>query len=338
MTKLRNESMDVKSAGGCIEPVQARIDSSGARKTCDHSNERDSSGWRAFRLRVAWAMLHAPADGGSRSDRLANQTESPPLRWTIPGLPAWYILDRHLVRLVFLCAIPAAAGAQLASAALAVPLSAFDSAKAESLLRSRVPCLGCHVVGGTGGRSAPDLTHVASRRSASYIRAMITDPAVALPGTTMPRIPMPASVRELLIAYLSRGAVAGAPIATPPRTPDVTPRDGASLYARNCAACHGERGKGDGPNARYLPIRPAAHADPVTMSVRSDDRLFDAVYGGGYPLGRSAMMPAFGATLTRQEIWQLIRHMRMLCGCAGPAWSRPAPAPAPMTDAPPRSR
>lgn len=152
----------------------------------------------------------------------------------------------------------------------------------------------------------------------------------------MPRIPMPAPVRELIVAYLSAGAAASALGAPPQRAPGLTTRDGASLYAQNCAACHGARGKGDGPNARYLPIRPAAHADPVMMSARSDDRLFDAVYGGGYPLGRSALMPAFGATFTRPEIWLLVRHMRALCRCEGPAWSRPAPAA--LTGASPQAR
>ena len=241
-------------------------------------------------------------------------------RLVVPPIFLW------LAPTLLLCAAPASTRAQLASAAHTPPLSAFDSAKAESLMRTRVPCLGCHALNGSGGRIAPDLTHVASRRSAAYIRAIVTDPAGVLPGTTMPRIPMPAPVRELLIAYLSAGAASSALDTSPPRAARVGTRDGTNLYAQNCAACHGERGKGDGPNARYLPIRPAAHADPVTMSARSDDRLFDAVYGGGYPLGRSAMMPAFGATLTRQEIWSLVRHMRALCRCEGPRWSQPSPA------------
>ena len=228
---------------------------------------------------------------------------------------------QRLMRAALLCAAPCAAAAQVVTP----PISAFDSAKAEALLRVRVPCLGCHVIGGTGGRNAPDLTHVASRRSAAYIRAIVTNPAIVVPGTTMPRIPMPESVRELVIAYLSAGAAPGTPVLTSLRSTASLTHTGASLYARNCAACHGERGRGDGPNARYLPVRPAAHADAAAMSTRSDDRLFDAVSGGGYPLGRSVMMPAFGETLTREEIWLLVRHMRTLCGCVGPAWSRSAP-------------
>ena len=58
------------------------------------------------------------------------------------------------------------------------------------------------------------------------------------------------------------------------------------------------------------------------MSRRSDDRLFDAIYAGGYPLGRSVTMPPYGATLTRSEIWALVRYLRELCQCVGPAWSR----------------
>ena len=207
-------------------------------------------------------------------------------------------------------------------------LSAYDSAKVRGLLRTRLPCLGCHVVGDAGGRIGPDLTHVASHRSNAYIRAMVADPAHTNPGTIMPRIAMPSSTRELVIAYLSVNATPGD---VPPVRTSLTPLPGMDvpnaltgrqLYARHCVACHGERGRGDGPNARYLPVRPATHADARQMSARSDDRLFDAIYAGGYPLGRSVMMPAFGETLTRAEIWLLVGHVRALCGCAGPAWSR----------------
>ena len=232
---------------------------------------------------------------------------------------------QQIVRAAILCTAPGMAHAQVPRNVRA-PLTAFDSAKTQVLLRTRLPCLGCHVVGSSGGHVGPDLTHVASRRSMAYIRRMVTDPAQTIPGTTMPRIAMAASTRELLIGYLSVNAALNdsPPLRSPQpmKTEIATTPTGAALYARHCVACHGERGKGDGPNARFLPVRPAAHADPVQMSSRSNDRLFDAIHGGGYPLGRSVMMPAFGETLTRAEIWLLVGHVRMLCGCAGPVWSR----------------
>jgi mono/diheme cytochrome c family protein len=81
-------------------------------------------------------------------------------------------------------------------------------------------------------------------------------------------------------------------------------------------------GKGNGPNARHLPVKPAAHADAAAMSLRPDDSLFDAIAGGGAVMGKSPRMPAFGATLTRAEIRALVAYIRDLCECQGPAWSR----------------
>jgi mono/diheme cytochrome c family protein len=141
---------------------------------------------------------------------------------------------------------------------------------------------------------------------------------------------MPPAMRVLLVRYLANGASSTAGIGVAPlpkasRAADPTAAQtstGPALYARYCAACHGERGGGDGPNARYLPVRPAVHADAALMSAKTDDRLFDAIAGGGYPIGRSSMMPAFGETLTRTQIHLLVRHLRTLCRCAGPSWSR----------------
>jgi mono/diheme cytochrome c family protein len=39
-------------------------------------------------------------------------------------------------------------------------------------------------------------------------------------------------------------------------------------------------------------------------------------------MNRSPRMPAFGATLSSAEIRALVRHIRALCRCEGPAWSR----------------
>ena len=225
------------------------------------------------------------------------------------------------------CATPSAAAQTTAARAGAAPLTAFDSAKVQTLLRERLPCLGCHIDRGSGGTIGPDLTHVATRRPPAYIQAMIENPQRVVPGTVMPRIAMPPAMRTLITGYFAGGV----PIGITPVTPSVpriggAPARGVALYARNCAACHGERGGGDGPNARHLPVRPAVHADAALMSARTDARLFDAIAVGGYPMGRSALMPAFGQTLSRDEIWLLVRHLRTLCKCTGPAWSPSAGA------------
>ena len=58
------------------------------------------------------------------------------------------------------------------------------------------------------------------------------------------------------------------------------------------------------------------------MSARPDDALYDAIAVGGYIMGRSNRMPPYGETLSREQIRALVRHLRTLCACEGPAWSR----------------
>ena len=213
----------------------------------------------------------------------------------------------------------------LLSASLLVPAAgaraqtAFEWAKAEALLGERLPCLGCHALGAGGGRLAPDLATVRGRRTASYVAAMLDDPQRTVPGTIMPRVPLPSATRALLVRYLTGAADVPAPAAAAAFAGGDT--SGARLYARYCAGCHGAAGGGDGPNARFLPVRPAVHASADEMGRRTDDRLYDAIAAGGESLGRSPRMPPFGATLAPAQIEALVRHVRTLCRCTQPAWA-----------------
>ena len=201
-------------------------------------------------------------------------------------------------------------------------LSAFDVAKAEWLIRNRLPCLGCHELGGEGGRIGPSLSGLKGRLAPDRVYSMIRDPL-----SVMPRVPMSQATLELIASYLvQREPTHVAPLSAPPAAvgPPSTNQSSLpeNLYGRYCSPCHGVRGGGDGYNARFLPVRPTAHADSTYMSGRSDDELFDAIYAGGYVMNRSNRMPPFGQTLAREQIWSLVRYLRTLCRCEGPAWSR----------------
>jgi mono/diheme cytochrome c family protein len=210
----------------------------------------------------------------------------------------------------------------LGSAGAQPTVSAFDSLKARALLSDILPCLGCHTLHGEGGHIGPDLGTVRQRRSPSYIAAMIDTPQQAVPGSAMLRTPLDASMRALLIRYLAGVAEAPAPMSVATVAPaKAGAPNGGALYARWCASCHGPTGAGDGPNARFLPVRPAVHRDGATMQNRSDDQLFDAIAAGGAAMGRSPRMPAFGASLTSGEIRALVAHLRALCQCRQPAWA-----------------
>lgn len=206
-------------------------------------------------------------------------------------------------------------------------LTAFEIRRTERFLESRAACLGCHRIAGRGGAIGPSLEGLAERVDADYVRRVIRDAASVIPGTLMPRQPMPDAEVERLTAYLLSpppAAAASAP-AVQPQAPaaiaDAQREDGAALYARHCAACHGPEGGGDGWNAPALPVAPTAHADASLMSGRTDDALFDAISSGAYVLDGSARMPPFGEMLSAAQIRALVAHIRALCGCTEPSWA-----------------
>jgi len=247
-------------------------------------------------------------------------------------------LRRHLVTPLLFLVLGACEPAQTAQAPDG--LAPYKVAQIETLLDSRLPCLGCHIIDSRGGRIGPDLSEVGARLTHEQIDSVVRIPHVRIPTTVMPAVIMREDWRTLVIRYLAeRGGSSSASLVgvdspllgvSPtalggpyrPGAPDAGEPDGASLYARYCASCHGATGGGDGPNAELLPATPTRHSDAAYMSERPDDSLFDAVHAGGYIMARSHTMPPFGATLTRDEIWAVVRFMRTLCDCQGPAWSR----------------
>lgn len=205
-------------------------------------------------------------------------------------------------------------------------LSPFAMRKAEVLLRDRWSCLGCHQLGDDGGRIGPRLDGVAQRLRPEYLRALIEDPSHLAPGTIMPGSFEQRDRLDLIASYLlQREApwtgserVTGLPLRE--RTASVGV--GETIYRANCAPCHGQVGGGDGFNAPYLPVAPTVHRDSAAISLRPDDTLYDGIYAGGWILGKSHRMPAFGPSMSDGELRAVVAYIRELCGCRGPPWSR----------------
>ena len=55
-----------------------------------------------------------------------------------------------------------------------------DAGRGRELYRAK-QCTGCHIVSGEGGASGPELTEIGARRSASYLREALIDPAASVP-------------------------------------------------------------------------------------------------------------------------------------------------------------
>jgi cytochrome c oxidase cbb3-type subunit 3 len=88
---------------------------------------------------------------------------------------------------------------------------------------------------------------------------------------------------------------------------------GKNLYGHFCASCHGQSGKGDGPAAAALNPKPRDHTDKETMSKLSDDELLKVIKNGGASVGKSPLMPAWGASLKDEQIKDVIAYVRTLC-------------------------
>ena len=87
----------------------------------------------------------------------------------------------------------------------------------------------------------------------------------------------------------------------------------ATLFTELCSVCHGVGGKGDGPSAQGLEPKPADFTNCKAMTKDSDDVLFKIIKGGGQSAGRSTVMPAWGDSLSDQQIRELVKFIRGLC-------------------------
>lgn len=79
---------------------------------------------------------------------------------------------------------------------------------------------------------------------------------------------------------------------------------GMPLYAANCTKCHGAEGRGDGPLAGSLPIRPADLTEPHLFAHSVGD-IFWWVSNGR----ANGVMPGFADKLTPDQRWDLINFV-----------------------------
>lgn len=91
-----------------------------------------------------------------------------------------------------------------------------------------------------------------------------------------------------------------------PLTADATTlATGKKLFLKECASCHGKKGKGDGPSAADLDVPVGNFASDATQE-QSDGALFWKTSEGRKP------MPSFKKKFSETQIWQLVIFMRTL--------------------------
>ena len=82
---------------------------------------------------------------------------------------------------------------------------------------------------------------------------------------------------------------------------------GRKIYFQRCAKCHGETGKGDGPDAMELKLHPAKFTGSA-INDETDGALYWKISVG------KAGMPDFGKRLSPTERWHVINYVRTLGG------------------------
>ena len=77
-----------------------------------------------------------------------------------------------------------------------------------------------------------------------------------------------------------------------------------AIFLDNCAQCHGEDGKGEGPEAAMYDVKPANFTDAHMMGEMTDGEIFWKISEGRRP------MPTFKKRLTEEQRWQLVNYLR----------------------------
>ena len=119
------------------------------------------------------------------------------------------------------------------------------------------------------------------------------------------------SLALLLAVGIGLGAIVGAhvhsnvkdagenPVAS---SPESIAR-GEMLFLTNCSQCHGESGRGDGPLAASLPLKPANLYDHVPY--HPDQFFFNVITNGV-----GGVMPAFKNSLSEDDRWNILNYLR----------------------------
>jgi putative copper export protein/mono/diheme cytochrome c family protein len=84
---------------------------------------------------------------------------------------------------------------------------------------------------------------------------------------------------------------------------------GQALFARNCVACHGPNGQGNGPAAAALRIKPADLTQPHIWMHTDGEMFWWVSHGIEDPEGGIAM-PGFAGVLSADDRWALIDYVR----------------------------
>jgi len=128
-------------------------------------------------------------------------------------------------------------------------------------------------------------------------------------------------------------ALAPAPPATLPQAAEMknpvkptaeSQANAKSLYARDCALCHGDNGSGKTDLASSMNLTLDDWTNPATLANKTDGSLFTVIRNG-----KDKMPPEDASRAKDAEVWNLIIYIRKFSKYPPAPPAAPAPPPAP---------
>lgn len=200
-----------------------------------------------------------------------------------------------------------------------VSMKAIPGPELGQRLFAQKGCIGCHSVGGRGGKVGPALDGVAQRRTADWIVKHFRDPAAISPDTVMPKFNFTESEIRALASFLT--SMTGAEVTGFMNIPaQASPVDrGRAVYLKyGCGGCHGADGEGGvpNPNAKSNQQVPSLLAANDVADVFLESFITEGIpetakldpKGSKPPI----YMPAFGDKISEGELADLISYLRSL--------------------------
>lgn len=186
-------------------------------------------------------------------------------------------------------------------------------------------CAACHGMSGGGGMGRPILDD-------EWVFGSDDETLFKLMRGQVPKQTMPNAIGQVLtdeqiwkilvyVRYVYQGDPKKINWVAPPQVPPerltgpvagaVDPvAAGKVLFMAACAPCHGQQGKGDGPNSKELKPKPRNLTDASYMRRLDDRYLFEIISRGGIAVGKSPQMPEF--VLPPEDIQNVIAYIKTL--------------------------
>lgn len=83
---------------------------------------------------------------------------------------------------------------------------------------------------------------------------------------------------------------------------------GRTTYVLRCQGCHGSDGRGGGPGADVLEVRPADFTRDTLLAAGNFEAAFEKIRRGGGGVHGSSM-PAWGVMLSDGDVWDLVAYV-----------------------------